>query len=61
MASGITSETQFQPFLQTDNITHNLEEPSLEELMRQLMVNTMKSQQSINANLLKLEEKVGTN
>jgi len=43
------SETPFQPFLQTDNITHNLEEPSLEELMRQLMVNTMKSQQSIDA------------
>jgi len=36
-------ETPFQPFLQTDNITHNLEESSLEELVRQLMVNTMKS------------------
>jgi len=44
--------------LQTD-ITHNLEEPSLEELMRQLMINTMKSQQSINASLSKFEEKVG--
>ena len=33
------------------------EEPSLEELVRQLMVNTMKSQQSIDASLLKLEEK----
>jgi len=50
-------QTTFQPFLQTDNIPHNLEESSLEELVRQLMINTMKSQQSINASLLKLEEK----
>ena len=50
-------KTSFQSFLQTDNIPHNLEEPSLEELVRQLMINTMKSEQSIDASLLKLEEK----
>jgi len=45
--------------LQTDNIPHNFEEPYLDELVRHLMVNTVKSQQNIDVSLLELGEKVG--